>query len=110
MREDDAEALIARVRRSIAACTTRALERVVSELAPSCAVMALAIRQPPFSRIPSSVGAVHASHQLRYSADGMLYQGALCRAAKRQGLDVRRRDLTVAGARETIDGISDREG
>ncbi len=89
MREDEAEALIARVRRSIAACTTRALERVVSELAPTCAVVALAIRKPPFPRIPSSVRAVHASYQLKCSADGMLYQGALCRAAKRQGLEVR---------------------
>ena len=89
MREDDAEALIARVRRSIAACTTRALERVVSELAPACTVVALAIRKPPFPRIPSSVRAVHASYQLKCSADGMLYQGALCRAAKRQGLEVR---------------------
>jgi len=89
MREDDAEVLIARVRRSIAACTTRALERVVSELAPTCSVVALAIRKPPFPRIPSSVRAVHASYQLKCSADGMLYQGALCRAAKRQGLEVR---------------------
>ena len=89
MREDDAEALIARVRRSIAACTTRALERVVSELAPTCAVVALAIRQPPFPRIPSSVRAVHASYQLKCSADGMLYQDALCRSAKRQKLEVR---------------------
>ena len=88
LREDDAEALIARVRRSIAACTTRALERVVSELAPACGVVALAIRKPPFPRIPNSVRAVHASYQLKCSADGMLYQGALCRAAKRQKLEV----------------------
>jgi hypothetical protein len=89
MREDDAEVLVARVRRSIAACTTRAMERVVSELAPTCAVVALAIRKPPFPRIPSSVRAVHASYQLKCSADGMLYQEALCRAAKRQKLEVR---------------------
>jgi hypothetical protein len=89
MREDDAAALLARVRRSIAACTTRALERVVSELAPTCRVTALAIRKPPFPRIPSSVRAVHASYQLLCSADGMLYQGALCRAAKQRGLEVR---------------------
>jgi len=89
MREDEAEALVARVRRSIAACTTRALERVVSELAPTCRIVALAIRKPPFPRIPSSVRTVHASYQLKCSADGMLYQGALCRAAKRQKLEVR---------------------
>ena len=89
MREDDAEALVARVRKSIAACTTLALERMVSELAPACRIVALAIRKPPFPQIPNSVRAVHASYQLKCSADGMLYQGALCRAAKRQGLEVR---------------------
>ena len=89
MREDDAQALIARVRRSIAACTTLALERVVSELAPACGAVALAIRKPPFPRIPSSVRAVHDSYPLLCSADGMLYQDALCRAAKRHGLEVR---------------------
>ena len=89
MREDDAEALVARVRRSIAACTAQALERVVSEVAPACRVVALAIRKPPFPCIPSSVRAVHASYQLLCSADGMLYQAALCRAAKQQGLEVR---------------------
>ena len=89
IREDDAEALVARVRRSIAACTTQALERVVNELAPACHVVALAIRKPPFPRIPSSVREVHESYQLLCSADGMLYQEAFCRAAKRQGLEVR---------------------
>src|SRR5688572_5019993 len=89
MREEDAEALVARVRRSIAACTAQALERILSEVAPACRVVALAIRKPPFPRIPSSVRAVHASYQLLCSADGMLYQDALCRAAKRQGLEVR---------------------
>jgi hypothetical protein len=43
--------------------------------------VALAIREPPFPSIPTSVAAVHASYQLRCSADGMMYQQAICRAA-----------------------------
>ena len=89
MREDDAEALVARVRKSIAGCTSLALERMVSELAPLCRIVALAIRKPPFPQIPNSVRAVHASYQMKCAADGMLYQGALCHAATRQGLEVR---------------------
>ena len=50
MREDEANALIAQVRRSIAARTSEALTRVVTELARSYAVVALAIRKPPFAR------------------------------------------------------------
>jgi hypothetical protein len=49
MREDEANAIIARVRRSIAARTSDALTRVVTELARR-AVVALAIRQP---RLPT---------------------------------------------------------
>ena len=86
--ENDAEDLIARVNASVSACTTRALERVVGELAPTSAVVALAIRKPPFPSIPKSVAAVHASYQLRCSADGMLYQQAICAAAKKLKLAV----------------------
>jgi hypothetical protein len=89
MREDDAQALVARVRRSIAACSSQALERMVRELAPACGVVALAIRKPPFPQIPSSVRAVHESYPLLCSADGMLFQEALCRAATLHGLQVR---------------------
>ena len=88
MREDEAMDLIARVNASVFACTARALERVVSELAPACTVVALAIRKPPFPSIPKSVAAVHASYPLLCSADGMLYQQAICRAATRLKLAV----------------------
>src|SRR5262245_43498577 len=47
MREDEANALIARVRRSIAKCTSRALHRVVTDLALTYSSVALAIREPP---------------------------------------------------------------
>ena len=60
MREDEANALIARVRRSIAARTSDAFTRVVTELAPAYAVVALAIRKPPFPRLPKSIATIMA--------------------------------------------------
>ena len=101
MREDEAHALIARVRRSIATHTEGALHRVVTELASTCTVVALAIRKPPFPRIPAHVAAVRASYRLLCAADGMLYQLAICRAARQLGLDVqlyRRGDETSRAA------------
>lgn len=90
MREDEANALIARVRRSIAACASSALRQVVTELAPAYAVVALAIRTPPFPELPGTVAAAWASYPLLCSADGMLYQLAICRAARQLGLEVHR--------------------
>jgi hypothetical protein len=88
MMEDEANALIARVRRSIAARTTLALQRVVTELSPAYAAVALAIRKPPFAELPATVPAVRQSYRLQCAADGMLYQLAICRAARQLGLDV----------------------
>jgi len=88
MREDEADALIAQVRRSIEARTSDALTRVVTELARSHAVVALAIRKPPFADLPERVAAVRESYRLQCSADGMLYQLAVCRAAQQLGLDI----------------------
>ena len=88
MKEDDADALIARVRRSIAARTALALQRVVSELSPAHAVVALAIRKPPFPELPKTVSAVRQSYRLQCAADGMLYQLAICRAARELELNV----------------------
>jgi hypothetical protein len=101
MSEEEANALIARVRRSIAACTSRALARVVAELAPAYRVVALAIREPPFGTLPTSVAVVRQSYRLQCAADGMMYQLALCRAARDLGLDVqlcRRGDETSRAA------------
>jgi hypothetical protein len=88
MREDEANALIARVRQSIAACTSRALHAAVNDLAPAYSVVALAIREPPFPELPETVATVRQSYQLQCAADGMMYQHALCRAARDLGLDV----------------------
>jgi hypothetical protein len=87
-RVDEANALIARVRRSIAARTSLALQRVVTELAPAHAVIALAIRKPPFDTLPDSVADVWKSYPLLCAADGMLYQLVFCHAARQLELDV----------------------
>ena len=88
MREGEADAVIARVRQSIAARTSEALRRVVIELAPAHAAVALAIREAPFDDLPATVVAVRTSYRLLCAADGMLYQLALCHAARQLELDV----------------------
>jgi hypothetical protein len=82
MPEDEANALIARVRTSIAARASLALQRVVTDLRPSYAAVALTIRTPPFPELPDTVAPVRQSYRLQCAADGMLYQLALCRAAR----------------------------
>ena len=88
MKEDEANAVIARVRRSIAARTSDALRRVVIELAPAHTAVALAIREPPFDDLPPNGAAVRTSYRLLCAADGMLYQLAICHAARQLELDV----------------------
>ena len=88
MREDEANALIARVRRSIAECASRALHEVITDLGPVYPVVALAIREPTFAELPDTVAAVRQSYRLQCAADGMMYQLALCRAAREFGLEV----------------------
>jgi hypothetical protein len=88
MRPEEAQALVASVRKSIAANTDRALRLLVNELSREHPVRALTIRKPPFAKLPASVADVHASHRLKSSADGMLYNLAICAAARRLGLDV----------------------
>jgi hypothetical protein len=98
---DAADALIARVRRSIAECAAQALREVVTNLAPAYPVVALAIREPPFPELPDTVAKVRPSYRLQCAADGMMYQLALCRAARDLGLEVdqcRRGDETARAA------------
>jgi hypothetical protein len=90
MQVDAADDLVARVRGSIAACTSRALREIVTDLAPAHCVVALAIREPRFSELPESVAVVRQSYQLQCAADGMMYQLALCDAARDLGLEVHR--------------------
>jgi hypothetical protein len=104
MQENEANALIARVRRSVATHASRALQRVVADLAPTYAIIALAIREPPFPELPETVAAVRKSYPLQCSADGMLYQLALCRAARDLDLEVHqyRRGENVTRAAEEL--------
>ena len=64
------------------------MRRLVDELSREHPVRTLTIRKPPFQKLPASVAEVHASHRLLCSADGMLYNLAICDAATRLGLDV----------------------
>jgi hypothetical protein len=90
MRPDEAEALVAKVRNSVARTTDLALGRLVDELSRDHPVTTLTIRKPPFEELPASVAAVHASHRLQSSADGVLYHLAICDAATRLELEVHR--------------------
>jgi hypothetical protein len=103
MREDEANAVIARVRRSISARTSEALRRVMTELAPAHTAVALAIREPPFDDLPATVAAVRTSYRLLCAADGMLYQLAICRAARQLKLELhmcRRGEEAARAARQ----------
>ena len=86
MKDDEANDLIARVRRSVAARTALALQRVVTDLSPAHAVVTIAVREPPFPELPATVSGVRQSYRLQCAADGMLYQLAICRAARELGL------------------------
>ena len=104
MTEDEANAVIAGVRQSIAARTSDALRRVVIELAPAHTAVALAIREPPFDDLPGTVAAVRTSHRLLCAADGMLYQLAICHAARQLKLAVhiRRRGKEMVRAAQQL--------
>ncbi len=87
---DAANVLIDRVRHSIAECTSCALREVITDLSPAYRVAALAIREPPYPDLPDTVAVVRQSYALQCAADGMMYQLALCAAARQLGLDVER--------------------
>jgi hypothetical protein len=88
MAEAEANALISRVRTSIATHAAVALQRLITDLAPAYSVVALAIRESPFAELPGTVAAVWKSYRLQCAADGMMYQLALRRAADNLGLTV----------------------
>lgn len=85
---NEANALIARVRRSVEERSTRALADLIADLAPAFRAIALAIREPPFAELPETVAAVRQSYRLQCAADGMMYQLAVCGAARALGLAV----------------------
>ena len=98
----ESEQLLRTVRRSIAACTDRALDHLAADLSPRYRVAAIAIRQPPLARLPATIGEVHSSYNTTCRADGMLYHSAICEAAHQRGWKVvlhrRGAELTMAAA------------
>ncbi|HZR24971.1 MAG TPA: hypothetical protein VFA59_15365 [Vicinamibacterales bacterium] len=99
----DADALIARVRKSIASCASRALSGIINDLTSTYDVVALVIRDPTFAGLPESVASVRRSYALQCAADGMMYQLALCDAARELGLDVHQ-----YGRRESFEDVPNR--
>jgi len=86
--DDEAEALLRTVKRSIATCTAQAFDRLPGDLGPSYLVTAITIREPPLPRLPATVKDAHASYHVQCRADGMLYHSALCDAAVRRDWNV----------------------
>jgi hypothetical protein len=88
MSDDDAEALLRKVKRSAAACTSRAFDQLADDLGSRYLVEAITIRVPPLERLPATAKEAHASYHVQCRADGMLYHAALCEAAEARGWTV----------------------
>jgi len=84
----ESEQLLRTVRRSIAACTDRALDHLAADLSPRYRVAAITIRQPPLASLPATIGEVHRSYHVQCRADGMLYHSAICQAARQRAWKV----------------------
>lgn len=107
--DDEAEQLLRHVKRSIAACTALAFDRLSADLWPRYHVASITIRQPALARLPATVGEVHRSYQVLCRADGVLYHQAICFAA-RQGdwtLSLHRRGEELALAAEALQASPD---
>ena len=103
---DEAEQLVRKVKRSIAACTAAAFDRLSTDLSPRYRVSSVAMRHPPLAHLPATVAEVHQSYHVMCRADGVLYHSALCAAARRRGLNVvfHRRGEELALAAEALQG------
>ncbi|HEY1305675.1 MAG TPA: hypothetical protein VGF24_19105 [Vicinamibacterales bacterium] len=86
--DSEAEQLLRQVKKSIAACTALAFDRLSADLWPYYRVSSLTIREPPLAQLPATVFEVHASYHVLCRADGMLYHSAICAAARQRDLDV----------------------
>ncbi len=102
--EDEAEALVRKVKLSVARATGRALDRLSADLSPKYQVSAIAIRQPPLDVLPVTVADAHKSYYVFCRADAMLYHSAIVSAAHERGWDVllHRRGEEVAKAAEAL--------
>jgi hypothetical protein len=105
----DAEQLLRKVTRSIAACTSVALDRLSADLWPRYRVSAITIREAPLPRLPATVGEVHASYHTLCRADGMLYHSAICTAARQRNwtLEFHRRGEEVTRAAAAMQASTD---
>jgi len=100
---EDANALIARVRQSASQCTSRVVRQLIADIEPAYRVIALAIREPAFPKLPDCVSVVRKSYRLQCAADGMMYQLALGNAADELGIKLhlcaRGQEMARAAAR-----------
>ena len=86
--DDEAEALVRTVKRSIATRTALAFDHLSGDLSPRYRIVAITIREPTLPRLPATVKEARASNHVLYRADGMLYHSAICAAARRRGWEV----------------------
>jgi hypothetical protein len=100
----EAEQLLRKVKRSIAACTALAFDHLSADLGPRYRVCSITIRQPPLEHLPATVGEVHRSYHTMCRADGMLYHSAICAAARQRDwtLVFHRRGEELATAAEAL--------
>jgi len=105
----EAEQLLRKVERSIAACTALAFDRLSADLSPRYRVSSITIRQPPLAHLPATVGEVHRSYHVLCRADGMLYHSAICTAARQRGWNpvFHRRGEELAKAAEALQASTD---
>ena len=109
LRDAEAEQLLRKVNRSIAACTALAFDRLSTDLWPRYRVASITIRQPPLAHLPATVGEVHRSYHTLCRADGMLYHSAICTAARQRDWKValHRRGEELANAAEALQASTD---
>lgn len=105
----EAEQLLRRVRKSIAASTAQAFDRLSSDLSPRYRVSSIAIRHPPLDRLPPTVAEVHRSYYATCRADGVLYHSALCAAARERNWTValHHRGQEIARAAAALQATAD---
>jgi hypothetical protein len=100
----EAERLVRDVKRSFAASTAVALERLSADLSPQYRVASIAIRQPPLDGLPATVADAHRSYYVFCRADAMLYHSALVSAARERSWELllHRRGTEMAIAAEAL--------
>lgn len=100
----EAEQLVRKVKRSVAACAAVALDRLSADLSPKYRVTSIAIRHPPLDTLPATVADAHASYFVFCRADGMLYHSTMVSAASERDWDVllHHRGEEIAKAAEAL--------